>query len=91
MFNTLSLINALVNVDAKIFDKVEKTNIIKHKVSRVFSVLPENFVALLENENENAINVFNDLFSLIDAELNPRTIDRYRRLFVAERRLKNSI
>ena len=86
MFTTISLINAVVNVDAKLFDKVEKTPIIKQKVNLVFSSLPEHFLNLLENENENAINVFNEIFSLVDNKINLRTIDRYRRLFVADRR-----
>lgn len=88
MFSTLSLVNACLVQNANVFNEVEKTSSVKAKIELIFGVLPEGFKVLLDMQHTESISQFNELVHLVDADLNPRSVDRYRRFCLAQSRLK---
>lgn len=88
MFSTLSLVNACLVQNANVFNEVENASTVLRKIELIFEVLPIEFKALLDRQHVESISQFNELVHLVDADLNPRSVDRYRRAVVAQYRLE---
>ncbi len=64
--------------------ELSKTSTVCDKISLIYANLPSDFVALLIKQNTDAISAFALFVELLDKDINPRSVDRYRRSEVAK-------